>query len=152
MISFTNFFLILRQLDFYNILNIYLQQIKGGKWNKEIIQLKRFTTSILKAVGRAMEVSTCRHHVGGMVGDWETLSSTGVHYQRQRCRGISTQRYKGISRSKRLATHSHERVENKTRCLPDHFYYITVSSKGRFTSRYLHIYIRKALRHQEGAG
>lgn len=59
-----------------------------------------------------IEVSTCGHHVGGVVGDRQTLRSTGMHYQRQSCRRLRIQRYKGISRSKRLATHSHKRIEN----------------------------------------
>ena len=72
---------------------------------------ERFITSVLKGVGPAVEVSTCRHHVGGMVGDWEALSGTVMHYQRQSCRSIRIQGYKGIGRSERLATHSHKRVE-----------------------------------------
>lgn len=74
-----------------------------------------------------------------------------MHYQRQSCRRLRIQRYKGISRSKRLATHPHKRVEKwgKLPLFESEFYYITVS-KGSFKSRYLHIYIRKALKHQEG--
>jgi hypothetical protein len=74
--------------------------------------LTRFIASILKAVGPAMEVSTCGHHVGGVVGGWETLSGTVVHSQRQGSRSVRIQSYKGISRGERLATHSHKKVEN----------------------------------------
>lgn len=98
-----------------------------------------------------IEVSTCGHHVGGVVGDRQALRSTGMHYQRQSCRRLRIQRYKGISRSKRLATHSHKRIETEKRChSSSQFYYITIS-KGRFKSHYLHIYIREALKHQESA-
>lgn len=98
-----------------------------------------------------MGVSTCRHHIGGVVGDREALGSAVMHYQRQSCRRLGIQRYKGISRSKRLATHSHKRVEKGGELLlpKSEFDYITVS-KGRFKSHYLHIYIRKALKQPGG--
>lgn len=76
-----------------------------------------------------MGVSTCRHHIGGVVGDREALGSAVMHYQRQSCRRLGIQRYKGISRSKRLATHSHKRVEKGGELLlpKSEFDYITVS-------------------------
>ena len=107
----------------------FIFNLKYIKLKGKIKETKRFKTNKIHIIyseilgpshlQTVIGGSTCRHHIGGgMVGDWEALGGSAVmHYQWQSCRRLGIQRYKGICRSKRLATHSHKREwKNEENC------------------------------------
>lgn len=74
-------------------------------------------TQKLQMRARVFSKSTCRHNIGGMVGDLQALCSAVVHYQRQRGRRVRIQGHKGVWGSKCLAAHTlQEAREPPVRC------------------------------------
>lgn len=63
-------------------------------------------TQKLPMRARVFSKSTCRHNIGGVVGDLQALCSAVMHYQRQGGRRVRIQGHKGVWGSKCLAAHT----------------------------------------------